>query len=191
MRLIISIIIEKSISKIGFKETVTEVLYPFLHKVGILWQAGDVNPVQEHFMSYLIRQKIIAAIVRVSTTFNPEAKKFLLLLPEGEWHEISLLFTHYLLRESGHEVIYLGQSVPYSDVLATGAAKEFDSIFVSSTTPQSEFDFVTYLKDLGGAFPQKKILFFSSFIHTKPLGLGANHIYFNSIAEFLVYLEEL
>ena len=152
-------IIEKSISKIGFKNTVIEVLYPFLEKVGILWQAGDVNPVQEHFVSNLIRQKIIAATDRLPNTFNPRGKKFMLLLPEGEWHEISLLFAQYLIREAEHEVIYLGQSVPYSDVLATGATKEFDFILVSTTTPRLEFDFVTFLKDLGGAFPDKKILF--------------------------------
>jgi len=62
-------IIEKSVSKIGFKETFTEVLYPFLEKVGVLWQAGDINPVQEHFISNLIRQKLIAATDRIPNTF--------------------------------------------------------------------------------------------------------------------------
>ncbi len=184
-------IIDKLISKIGLKDTVIGVLYPFLHKIGILWQAGDVNPVQEHFVSHLIRQKIIGAIDRLPNTFNPEAKRFILLLPEGEWHEIALLLAHYLLRESEHEVIYLGQSVPYSDVLATGATKEFDYIFVSNTTSPSELDFVTFLKDLGGAFPEKKILFSSSFIDTKPADLGLNHIHLKSHSEFLEFLEEL
>ncbi|MEN8229884.1 MAG: MerR family transcriptional regulator [Bacteroidota bacterium] len=184
-------LLEKSISKIGLKETVFEVLYPFLEKVGIFWQTGDVNPVQEHFVSCLIRQKIIAAIDRVPNTFNPKAKIFLLLLPEGEWHEIGLLFAQYLLRESGHEVIYLGQSVPYSDVLATGATREFDSILVSCTTNQPEFNFVTFLKDLGGAFPDKRILFFSSFIHQKPDELGPNHILISTSREFAEYLSDL
>jgi hypothetical protein len=49
-------------------------------------------------------------------------------------------------------------------VLATGAIKEFDVVLVSSTTPQPEFDFQIYLKDLGGAFPDKQILYFSSFL---------------------------
>ncbi len=184
-------IIEKSVSKIGFKETFTEVLYPFLEKVGVLWQAGDINPVQEHFISNLIRQKLIAATDRIPNTFNPKAKKFLLLLPEGEWHEIGLLFAQYLLRESGHEVIYLGQSVPYSDVLAAGANIQFDSVFVVCTTNQPEFDFVTYLQDLGGAFPEKKILFFSSFLDEKPAILGEKHILFNTTQAFLDYLAEL
>jgi DNA-binding transcriptional MerR regulator len=184
-------IIEKSISKTGFKATVTDLLYPFLEKVGILWQSGDVNPAQEHFVSNLIRQKIISATENLSGTYNPKAKKFLLMLPEGEWHEITLLFVYYLLREANHEVIYLGQSVPYSDVLATGASKSFDYIFISSTTTQPEFDFILYLKDLGGAFPDKKILYFSRFLGEKPSELSENHIQIRNLKDFTTFLEKL
>ncbi len=184
-------IVEKSISRIGLKDTVTDVLYPFLDKVGILWQSGDIYPAQEHFVSNLLRQKIIAATDRLPNTFNPKAKKFLLLLPEGEWHEIALLFAHYLLKEARHEVLYLGQSVPYSDVLAIGSAKKFDYMMVSSTTTQPDFDFMLYLKDLGGAFPDKKILYFSSHTGHKPAELTGNHIQLRTIKDLTGLLEEL
>jgi len=151
--------IDKSINKIGFKSTVIDVLYPFLDKVGILWQSGDVYPAQEHFVSFLIRQKIIGATDRLSNTFNQNGKKFLLLLPEGEWHEITLLFAQYLIKEANHEVIYLGQSVPYSDVLAIGASKRLDYILFSSSICHTGFKLDRYLEDLGGAFPDKKILY--------------------------------
>jgi len=184
-------IIDKSIAKSGFKSTVIDVLYPFLEKVGILWQSGDVIPAQEHFVSNLIRQKIISHTGQLPNTFNPKSKKFLLLLPEGEWHEIALLFAQYLLKESKHEVIYLGQSVPYSDVLSTGAVKEFDGIVVSSTTTQPEFDFILYLKDLGGAFPDKKILYFSSFLGTLPSELSENHIRLQTVQDFTELIADL
>jgi len=151
--------IDKSINKIGFRSTVIDVLYPFLDKVGILWQSGDVYPAQEHFVSFLIRQKIISATDHISNIFNPNAKKFLLLLPEGEWHEIALLFAQYLIKEANHEVIYLGQSVPYSDVLAIGASKKLDFILFSSSISHTGFNLGRYLEDLGGAFPDKKILY--------------------------------
>ena len=154
-------LIEKCIRHKGFKETITGVLYPFLEKVGILWQSGDIHPAQEHFVSYLVRQKIIAATDRLSNTFNPQGKKFLLFLPEGEWHEIALLFAQYLIKEANHEVIYLGQSVPYSDVLATGALKKFDYIFVSGTISQAGSTLSQYLDDLGRAFPDKEILYYA------------------------------
>ncbi|MFH0759297.1 MAG: MerR family transcriptional regulator [Bacteroidota bacterium] len=184
-------IIDKSILKVGFKSTVIDVLYPFLDKVGILWQAGDVNPAQEHFVSNLIRQKIIASTDNLPNTFNPKGRRFILLLPEGEWHEITLLFAQYLLKEANHEVIYLGQSVPYTDVLSTGAAKDFNCILVSSTTSQPGFDFFVYLKDLGGAFPDKKILYFSGSLEEYPKRLSSNHIRLHNLKDFLDYIAEL
>jgi DNA-binding transcriptional MerR regulator len=182
-------LIDKSIHKIGVKSTVTEVLYPFLEKVGILWLSGDVYPAQEHFVSYLIRQKIIAATENLSSKFNPDGKKFLLLLPEGEWHEIALLFSHYLIREANHDVIYLGQSVPYSDVLSIGASKRFDFILVSSSASKTGFDLNTYLNDLGGAFPDKRILYCSNFKGELPANSSSNLIYLEKIEDLSDFLQ--
>ncbi|MCK4881094.1 MAG: MerR family transcriptional regulator [Bacteroidales bacterium] len=183
--------IDKSINKIGFKSTVTDVLYPFLEKVGILWQSGDVYPVQEHFVSFLIRQKIIAATDRISNTFNPNGKKFLLLLPEGEWHEIALLFAQYLIKEANHEVIYLGQSVPYSDVLAIGASKKFDFILVSSSTSQTGFDLGLYLEELCVAFPDKKILYLSSIKKELPVESSQNHIHLHRVSHLTNFIHTI
>lgn len=184
-------LVEKSISRFGFQKTVVQILFPFLEKVGILWQAGDVNPVQEHFVSNLIRQKIIAATDALSVTYRSDARRFMLLLPEGEWHEISLLFAQYLLKEAGHDVIYLGQSVPYSDVLAAGAVLRFDAILVSSTTPQPDFNLHTYLQDLGGAFPDKEIVFYTSSCDGALLQLGRQYVPICSVDDFLEFLTGL
>lgn len=184
-------LMSKTVSKYGFTHAFTKVVYPFLEKIGVLWMAGDVNPAQEHFVSNLIRQKIIAAIDNFSHVFNPKAQKFLLFLPEGEWHEIGLLFALYLLKEAGHEVIYLGQSVPYSDILATGSTRHFDHILVSSTVPQSETDFITYLKDLGGAFPDKSILYFAGYLNNGPDYFGKNYFLLRNVADLQEYLRKL
>lgn len=187
----IEAIIDKSIAKIGFKDTVSEVLYPFLDKVGILWQSGEVNPAQEHFVANLIRQKIISTSDQLPNTFNPDAKKFLLMLPEGEWHEIALLFAQYLIKKAKHEVIYLGQSVPYSDVLSCGAAMQFDYIVISSITKRSEFDLKVCLKDLGGAFPDKKILFFTSHSIDQPSELSDNSIQLSSLQDLSGFINDI
>ncbi len=184
-------IIDKAISKIGFKETVTEVLYPFLDKVGVLWQSEKVNPAQEHLVSSLIRQKIIAATDKLPNSFHPNSKKFLLMLPEGEWHEIALLFAQYLVKEANHEVIYLGQSVPYSDVLATGASMQFDYIMVSFTTNRPGFDAMVCLKDLGGAFPDKKILYFTTVLKIPATDLSENLTQFHTIQDLSDFLVDL
>ncbi len=104
--------------KTSLSEVFSERIIPFLRRIGVMWLVGTINPAQEHFISNLIRQKIIAAIDALPI---PEAgqKKILLYLPEHEWHEISLLVYHYHLRAKGLNSIYLGQSLPYEALLKT------------------------------------------------------------------------
>ncbi len=107
-------IYENSVRNNGFEKTITDLIYPFLEKVGILWSLDQINPAHEHFISCLIRQKIIAGIDHLP---NPlDGKKFILFLPEGEFHEIGLLMANYLLKKKGCVVYYMGQNLPDRDV---------------------------------------------------------------------------
>ncbi len=90
------------------------------------------------------------------------------MLPEGEWHEIALLFAQYLVKEANHEVIYLGQSVPYSDVLATGASMPFDYIIISFTTNRPGFDSCFALRTWEAHFLIKKFYFFQASLIFRP-----------------------
>lgn len=111
-------LLSTSIMKIGFEETFIHIIYPFLEKVGILWQAGTISPAQEHFISNLIRQKLIVTIDGALIHQKSSAKKFLLYLPEGEFHELGLLFYQYLIVRRGHKTLYLGPSVPRDDLIS-------------------------------------------------------------------------
>ena len=92
-------ILTTSIIKLGLENTVTQIIYPFFEKIGVLWQIGTINPGQEHFVSNLIRQKLIIAIDGQYDTLAADAKLFLLFLPDGEYHEIGLLYSHYLIKK--------------------------------------------------------------------------------------------
>jgi MerR family transcriptional regulator, light-induced transcriptional regulator len=109
-------ILSASILKIGFEETFYRIVYPLLEKVGILWQSGTINPAHEHFLTNLIRQKLIVAIDGIIPPSLATKKVFVLFLPEGELHEIGLLYYYYLIKKKGHKVLYFGSSVPLRDV---------------------------------------------------------------------------
>jgi DNA-binding transcriptional MerR regulator len=103
--------------KFGFEKTMIHVIIPFLSKVGIMWRTGEVGVIQEHFISNLIRRKMIVAIDEVSSLENTSDDLYLLFLPEGELHELGLLFSNYLIKSKGKRIIYLGQTVPFDDVI--------------------------------------------------------------------------
>lgn len=130
----------------GIERTINHIIFPFLEKIGILWQTGHINPAQEHLVTNAIRQKLIAAIegALAPIHFN---KTFLLFLPEGEHHELGLLYVHYLLKIRGIKVIYLGANVPIKDMAYVNDLKKPDFVFVHLTSAAGGFNFERFLNN--------------------------------------------
>lgn len=99
----------------GIETTIEGLIFLFLERVGILWQSNRLRPVQEHIVSAIIRQKIIFGIEGLPIQ-AVESPLFILFLPEGEHHEMGLLYVYYLLRKKGIATIYLGANVPAADI---------------------------------------------------------------------------
>jgi hypothetical protein len=90
---------------------------PFLNEIGILWQVNSITPAHEHFISNLIKQKILINIEKIQfLQSNKHSKKFVLFLPMNEIHELGLLYLHFELLFHGHHSVYLGQSVPVDNL---------------------------------------------------------------------------
>lgn len=111
----INSLLESYYEALGVERTFTSVLYPFLEKIGILWLTDEVDPAQEHFITHIIRQKLSVAIENLPSN-SEGSKKVILFLPEGEYHELGLLFFAYLYKKKGVKVYYFGQSAPVSQI---------------------------------------------------------------------------
>lgn len=110
-------ILASLILKFGFERTYIEIIYPFLEKIGVLWLSDNITPAQEHFISHLIRQKLIVAIDALPIP-PKTAKRAVLYLPENELHELGLLFYSYIAKNLGIRIYYLGQTVPHSSLVS-------------------------------------------------------------------------
>ncbi|MBA7511334.1 HTH-type transcriptional repressor CarH [subsurface metagenome] len=150
-------ILSRAIIQLGFEDTVIKILNPFLVRVGIMWQTGSINPSQEHFVSNLLRQKMLVAIDSQIGDNLPHAKTFFLFLPEGEMHELNLLFASYLIRKRGHKVIYLGQNVPVGDLVEVERICHSDYLLTSFITSMTDCDIQNYLQNLAEKFSEKTI----------------------------------
>lgn len=123
-----------SLIRIGFEKTIIEIIYPFLDRVGLLWGTSKISPAQEHFVSNLIRNKIIAASEnqRFSKAKNTG---FILFLPDNEYHELALLLANFIFKISGFKVIYLGANVPVNCLSETLVKLNSYSLFTHITYP--------------------------------------------------------
>jgi DNA-binding transcriptional MerR regulator len=135
------------ISKNGIEKTITQVLFRYLEKIGILWLTNHINPAQEHLVTNIIRQKLIVGIEGANSLTKID-KTVLLFLPESEYHEIGLLFMYYLLKTKGINVIYLGCNVPLADVGYVVKVKKPDYLYCHITRPATNFNFDKFLTNI-------------------------------------------
>jgi len=135
------------ISKNGIEKTITQVLFRYLEKIGILWLTNHINPAQEHLVTNIIRQKLIVGIEGANSLTKID-KTILLFLPESEYHEIGLLFMYYLLKTKGINVIYLGCNVPLADVGYVVKVKKPDYLYCHITRPATNFNFDKFLANI-------------------------------------------
>jgi len=183
-------IVNSCILRLGLIKTIDEILFTFLQKIGIMWQTGSINPAQEHFISNLIRQKIIVAIDGQIIKRDITSKKVILFLPENELHEISLLFYTYLVRNSGHQSIYLGQSVPQKDMIKVAEIREPDYLVTVITQAFKDITTNEYLRNLSESFPKQKLLVSGAQLFNHKLPVFKNIKYFNTPSEFINILKK-
>ena len=141
----------------GVERAITQIIFPYLEKIGILWMTNHINPAQEHLVTNIVRQKLIVGIEGVSPTLKLN-KTVLLFLPEGEYHELGLLFMYYLLKKRGANVIYLGTSIPMNDVAYVVNLKKPDYLYCHLTTVGQSFNFDKFLLNIGKKFHDMPII---------------------------------
>ncbi len=174
-------LLAKLTAKFGFEKTITNIIYPFLEKIGVLWQTGNINPAQEHFITHLIRNKMIVAIDGVPMA-PKTASRVVLYLPEGELHELGLLFFHYITKREGFRTYYLGQTVPYNDLKEVFAIHKPKVLITSMTSVPAPQAMQSYINNLSVDFPQTQILASGAAIRKIAIKIPGNfHIFDNAL----------
>jgi DNA-binding transcriptional MerR regulator len=141
----------------GIEKTINQIIFPFMDRLGLLWLTDHVNPAQEHLVSNIIRQKLIVGIENTLSHIQLN-KTVLLFLPEGEYHELGLLFIQYLMKNRGIRTIYLGASVPLDDVEFLVKVKKPEFLYTHLTTVSSKFSFDKFILQASKKFSNTTVV---------------------------------
>jgi len=144
-------VLDGHVRTMGIDRTITKVIFPYLHRIGILWATGHVNPAQEHLVSHVIRQKLIVGI-EGTVAHRRSDTTVLLFLPEGEHHELGLLYVYYLLKTHGIRVLYLGADVPLKDVEFVCGQKQPDYLYTHLTGIVGNFSLEKFVGQVAQRF---------------------------------------
>ena len=177
-------LLNQSIIKDGFENTVFKVLYPFFERIGVLWQAGSINPAHEHFITNLVKQKIYVAIDSIPVPAGAEVRKFLLFLPEWDLHELGLLVYDYILKSRGFKVIYLGSNVPEEDVYSVADYLKPDYFLTAFANAIEPEKLESYINRVAGRFPGSKIFITGFQAQAMPPAFPHNVVRVNSAQQF-------
>lgn len=150
-------LLNKYIRKFGIEQTIEQLIFSFMEKIGVMWMTNRIFPAQEHLVSNIISRKILLAIEKQQVKPDFTQSTFLLFLPEGEIHDIGLMYVHYLLLKHGHEVIYLGANAPLDQVALVCAKAQPDYLYSHITSVSNDFDINGYLNKLGALHKKNKV----------------------------------
>ncbi len=104
------------LEKKDFRQIFHEVFIPLLDEIGLLWQTDTINPVHEHFLVGLIKQKLYYNIAVLEENNDYDDDLYVMFLPENEIHDLGILFLNYELNFYKKRTIYLGPSMPVKDM---------------------------------------------------------------------------
>lgn len=137
---------------------VTTVVSPLLNRVGELWEEGSLRPAQEHVVSAAVRQVLDWLLGRFEA--SPEAPLMVVGTPSGELHEFGAMLAAIVAADAGWRVLYLGPSLPASEI-AAAAERAGASVVAVSVVDGEDADVdraAEELAELGGLLPEGVLL---------------------------------
>jgi DNA-binding transcriptional MerR regulator len=150
-------VLDSYINTRGIEKAISQIIFPFMERIGMLWLTDHINPAQEHLVTNIIRQKLIVGIDGIASHVRVDAT-VLLFLPEGEYHELGLLYMNYLLRSRGISTLYLGANVPVDDVDYVNRLRKPDYLYTHLTSVSHGFNFDKFLLQASRKFGDTPVI---------------------------------
>ena len=182
--------IDSYIKQKGIERTITQIIFSYMEKIGVLWLTNHINPAQEHLVTNIVRQKLIVGIEGLESPVDSKIT-ILLFLPEAEYHEIGLLFMYYLLKRKGVNVIYLGCNVPLSDVAYVVKVKNPDYLYCHITRPGYGFNFDKFMTNISKNLSSTPCIMSGQMIQNYERKIQNPVVFKRSISEVMDFISNL
>lgn len=180
-----------SIRRLGFEQAVLHVVYPFMQRIGVMWQAGSVNPAHEHLVTHLLRQKIMAATDALPAVRAADVRRWVLFLPEGEMHELALLFMNFALRSRGHHVLYLGQNLPIAGLAEVCQVYQPHSVCTVLTAVPDRDELQGFVEELRHVCGSAMVLLYGPVAQSETLQLPPHMVRLQLMTDFLAFADQM
>lgn len=125
--------LDRLLATLSLEAVISEVMLPTLRDLGERWARGEVTVAQEHFVSALLRGRLLALGRGWDRGVGPLA---LLACAPGEYHDLPLIMLGLALRDRGWRISFLGQDMPADSVVDAARRLAPTAVIVSASVPE-------------------------------------------------------
>ena len=136
---------------LGTQGLLQKVVAPLAHRIGDLWQSGDLTAAQEHFATSLIRN-FLGHHSRPFATAD-SAPGIVVATPVGQLHELGAVIVATAAANLGWRVINLGVSLPAAEIAAAALRGRTRAVALSIVFPASDPKVAEELRNLRRLLP--------------------------------------
>lgn len=167
-------ILNRQIEETGFELAMTNMIYPFLDEINLLWLTGSINQVHEKFIGNLLKRKLFKIIEETPAHPSKNSYSFLLYIPDEDSQELTLLYIYYLLRRKKFKTLYLGMRNSLMEVREACQSFTPDYIITIIDEPMREQTVQQYIQALSATAGSAKVLLTGQQVFTQSLQLPGN-----------------
>ncbi|HSC51467.1 MAG TPA: MerR family transcriptional regulator [Gaiellaceae bacterium] len=104
-------VLDQALAGFALETVLRELILPVLQTVGSEWERGTLEIGQEHFITNLVRERLLALARLWGRGGGPLA---ILSCAPGERHDIGLIAFGLVLRSHGWRILFLGADTPFA-----------------------------------------------------------------------------
>ncbi len=126
----------------------SEVIFPALQKVGILWENGNITIAQEHMFAALVK-RMVMSMVNTSRPFYGKHPCIAFATVSGERHEFGILLSYLIAVNNRCCSYYLGPDLPVDELMKVKNKIGADVLVLSFVNTPPSQESIEQLNQLG------------------------------------------
>jgi methanogenic corrinoid protein MtbC1 len=142
------------LSRVAFLQ---QTVAPLIEKIGVYWQSGEIEAIQEHLATAVIRT-FLGNLLHTKA-LGKNAPRIVFTTPPDELHEMGALLAAVTADYQGWSAVYLGPSLPSAAIARAVRMSKARAVGLSIVYPEGPYGLEAELKKLRLLLPREVVLF--------------------------------
>ena len=135
-----------------------QIVAPLIEQIGIYWQSGQIEAIQEHLATAVIRT-FLGNLLLHTKALGKNAPRIVFTTPPAELHELGALLAAVTADYQGWGAVYLGPSLPSDAIARAVRLSRARAVGLSIVYPEGPYGLEAELKKLRLLLPREVVLF--------------------------------